>query len=108
MSTYFGKGVLSRLKTHLDYWNPTKFVFESLPSSGSPISIASINHVLKESVKITGITKRMSAHSLRHSYATPLVESHVPLSNSTINDEKPRKNHWCFKSDIPLTSCQIK
>ena len=74
-----GKGVLCRLKVHLDYWNPTKFVFECLTNSGTPISISSINHVLKDSVKIAGITKNVSAHTLRHSYATLLVENHVPL-----------------------------
>lgn len=94
-----GKGVLSRLKTHLDYWNPTKFVFECLTSSGNPISIASINHVLKESVKIAGITKRVSAHTLRHSYATLLVENQVPL---------PVVQEFMGHSDIKTTMIYLK
>ena len=94
-----GKGVLCRLKVHLEYWNPTKFVFECLTNSGTPISIASINHVLKDSVKIAGITKSVSAHTLRHSYATLLVENHVPL---------PVVQEYMGHSDIKTTMVYLK
>ncbi|SEA11126.1 Phage integrase family protein [Arachidicoccus rhizosphaerae] len=94
-----GKGVLSRLKTHFEYWNPTKFVFECLTCSGIPISIASINRVLKEAVKAASIAKNVSAHSLRHSYAMLLVESHVPL---------PVVQEYMGHSDIKTTMVYLK
>ncbi|WP_460432348.1 site-specific integrase, partial [Arachidicoccus ginsenosidivorans] len=53
------KGVLGKLKTHLDYWSPQKFVFEDLKCSGRAIPIAGINQVLKADVKAAGITKNV-------------------------------------------------
>jgi integrase len=53
------KGVLGKLKTHLDYWSPQKFVFEDLKCSGRAIPIAGINQVLKAAVKAAGITKNV-------------------------------------------------
>ncbi|QEC74338.1 tyrosine-type recombinase/integrase [Arachidicoccus ginsenosidivorans] len=58
------KGVLGKLKTHLAYWSPQKFVFEALKCSGRAIPIAGINQVLKAAVKAAGITKNVSPHTL--------------------------------------------
>jgi site-specific recombinase XerD len=42
---------------------------------GSPITTDSVRRVLKAAVKASGVTKRVSPHVFRHSFATHLLES---------------------------------
>lgn len=46
---------------------------------GGPYTAGSVRQFLKQSCKAAGITKRVTPHTLRHSYATHLIENGVGL-----------------------------
>ncbi len=56
---------------------PTRYFIES--PKGGKYSAGSIRNFLKRSCKAAGITKRVTPHTLRHSYATHLIEMGVGL-----------------------------
>lgn len=74
-----GNSVKEGLIQHLEYWKPKDGVFQDLNNPGAPISTARISRIIKESSKAAGITKDVSAHCLRHSFATLLIENKTPL-----------------------------
>ena len=56
---------------------PARYLIES--PKGGKYSAGSIRNFLKRSCKAAGITKRVTPHTLRHSYATHLIEMGVGL-----------------------------
>ncbi len=65
------------LKTYYKQYKPSVYLFngqDQLRYSGS-----SISKLLKSGVRRSGIQKRITPHSLRHSYATHLVEKNINL-----------------------------
>lgn len=54
-----------------------EYIFEG--QNGGPYSSRSAQQVLKRSVKAAGIDRKITLHTLRHSYATHLLESGVGL-----------------------------
>lgn len=51
----------------------------SMPTATEPMPRSSVQTVFKEALKKSGISKRASVHTLRHSYATHLLEAGVNL-----------------------------
>jgi site-specific recombinase XerD len=66
------KLLLETLRLYVKEYKPTHYLFEG--ESGKAYSTRSAQEVLKEAKKRAGIYKKGSIHSLRHSYATHLLE----------------------------------
>ena len=62
------------LHNYLTTYEPTKYLIEGM-EEGTPYSPESIRKFLRKSCKLAGITKRVTPHTLRHSYATHLLEN---------------------------------
>jgi len=74
LSEYMAKG----LKTYLAVENPHIWLFNGKDSDVRYIS-KGLNWVMREAVKKAGIKKEVSLHTLRHSYATRLLEDGVNI-----------------------------
>ena len=75
--TLLSTKVLGLLKEYYTIYKPTKFLFEG--QFGAQYSSRSAQAVLHESARKAGITKQISLHTLRHSFATHLLESGTDL-----------------------------
>jgi integrase/recombinase XerD len=63
------------------YWRacrPARYLFEG-HIKGQPVSRSTIQKVFREALKRAGINKQATIHSLRHSFATHLLENGVNL-----------------------------
>lgn len=69
LSPYMAKG----LKKYLTAENPHIWLFNG-KQPGSQYSIRGLSWVMRENLKKTDITKKVNLHTLRHTYATHLLE----------------------------------
>lgn len=65
-------------KNYIMTYGPKKYFLEN-PNHGGPYNAGSIRKFLKKSCKAANIYKRVTPHTLRHSYATHLIENGVGL-----------------------------
>ncbi|MFX0557251.1 tyrosine-type recombinase/integrase [Maribacter sp. CXY002] len=71
------KSFVPLLSNYVTTYRPKKYFVEGM--GGSYYSPTSIRAFLKRSCKTAGITKKVTPHTLRHSYATHLIENGVGL-----------------------------
>jgi len=69
--------LLKKLRQYYLQYRPRNYLFEN--PSGGKYSASSVSHIIKRAAKKAGIKKNVSAHVLRHSYATHLLEKGVNL-----------------------------
>lgn len=74
LSDYMAKG----LKKYLKAENPHLWLFNGKEPDGR-YSVRGLSWVFRESLRKTTITKKVNLHSLRHSYATHLLEGGVNI-----------------------------
>ena len=60
-------------------WPPLPLLFLSAHRSGTPVSIRTIQHARARYLKAAGITRRYSPHTLRHTFATQLLNAGTSL-----------------------------
>jgi integrase/recombinase XerD len=67
--------LLDALRVHWRHGRPRgRYLFPG-GFPGAPISASAVHHVLKKAVTAAGLTKRVTFHSLRHGFATHLLEA---------------------------------
>ncbi len=76
--TLLSDKTLELLRLYWPAYRPKTYLFEG-QKKGSPISKTSIQNVFRDSCKRKGINKPVSIHSLRHSFATHLLENGTNL-----------------------------
>jgi len=64
--------ILELLRKYYAEYKPKEWLFEG--QFGGPYSATSIHAILKSAVEKAGIKKRVTVHTLRHSFATHLLE----------------------------------
>lgn len=69
--------ILEMLRGYYKEYKPKRFLFEG--QDGNEYSDRSLGLVLKKGLRLAGIKKETTLHTLRHSYATHLLESGTDL-----------------------------
>lgn len=76
--TLLSPRLLELLRIYWQLYKPEVYLFEGTRRR-EPISVRTIQQVFKQSLKRSGVTKSGSFHTLRHSFATHLLEQGINL-----------------------------
>lgn len=69
--------LIELLRQYYKFYNPKKYLFEG--SENEKYSQRSVQQIMKSSLKKSGVESPASVHTLRHSYATHLLENGVDI-----------------------------
>jgi len=71
--------LLEQLRDYGRRYRPQRWLFPG-QRPDSPLSIGQVQRIFRQALRAAGITKKASMHTLRHSYATHLLESGTDLA----------------------------
>jgi len=77
--TILSPKVLDLLRTYYKIQRPKTFLFEAQGKKGVPLSDRTMDCIIKKSASKAGIRKDVSFHTLRHCFATHLLEKGVNI-----------------------------
>ena len=77
--TILSPKVLEMLRLYYKTHRPATFLFEPQGRKGKPLSEGTLNNIVKKNAQRAGIKKPISFHTLRHCFATHLLEKGVNL-----------------------------
>jgi integrase/recombinase XerD len=70
---------LSILREYWKEYHPKEWLFYSRNNTGTHITSRAMQNIFQKYVAISGITKKVTSHTLRHSFATHLLENGVSI-----------------------------
>lgn len=74
------ESVLQLLRAYWLHFRATDWLFYSSRGMAFQVGDTSVQKAFREAVKLAGVSKKCSVHSLRHAYATHQLESGMPLN----------------------------
>ena len=66
--------IVTSLQLYRELYNGKHYVFDG-QFAGEPYSTGSVQQVMRNALKLTGLEKKATVHTLRHSFATHLLEN---------------------------------
>ncbi len=107
----YGEHIRSTLKAYIKMlgYFPKAALIESYKKKGSPLTLRGLQHIVREVVKRSGLKKRISCHTLRHSYAVHFLNNggHLPQLQRLLGHQHITTTlHYLKYAHIPLK--QIK
>ena len=84
---------------------PKESLIESYKVKGQPISLRGLQHIVRQVAKRSGINKKISSHTLRHSYAVHFLNNggHLPQLQTLLGHKHISTTlHYLKYAHIPL------
>ena len=103
----YGEHVRIVLKDYITAigYQPKGALLESYKEKGNPLSIRGLQHIVREVAKRSGIKKRISCHTLRHTYAVHFLNSggHLPQLQRLLGHKNITTTlHYLKYAHLPL------